>query len=227
MAAGHGPVPSAPVLRRDYPIQTPLRRLRAEAVRSAGDLIGWGHQRARAMATIGPTSRRARPFGTFGFGAAICAPLDTLVNPQAIHIGAGTLIASHAVLSAGWIPDQPDLPHDVIVIGERCLIGRGSSIVAHRRIEIGDDVWTGHNVHITDMNHGYEDVDQPISQQFMDEQPVSIGAGSWIGHGAIVLPGVRVGVHCVIGANAVVTRDIPDFSVAVGAPARVARTIDS
>ena len=213
------------MLRREYPTQNPLRRVRAAGVRTAGDLIGWTHGKARDMATIGPTSRRARPFGTFGFGAAICAPLDTLVNPQAIHLGAGTLIASHAVLSAGWIPDQVDLPERVIVIGERCLIGRGSSIVAHRSIVIGDDVWTGHHVHITDMNHGYEDPDIPISQQWMTESPVSIGSGSWLGHGAIVLPGAQIGRHCVVGANSVVTGDIPDHSVAVGAPARVIRRV--
>jgi acetyltransferase-like isoleucine patch superfamily enzyme len=55
---------------------------------------------------------------------------------------------------------------------------------------------------------------------------VVIGDGSWLGHGAVVLPGVTIGKHVVIGANSVVTKDIPDFSVAVGSPARVIRQYD-
>ncbi|MSY44417.1 MAG: acyltransferase, partial [Actinobacteria bacterium] len=93
----------------------------------------------------------------------------------------------------------------------------------HHSVIIGDDVFTGHNVYITDANHGYEDVEQPIGRQFSPPQPVSIGSGSWLGHGVIVLPGVAIGRNVVIGAGAVVTSDIPDFSVAVGNPARVIR----
>ncbi len=108
-------------------------------------------------------------------------------------------------------------------IGDRCLIGKGSGIVGHLRIEIGDDVWTGHHVYITDQNHGYEDVDLPISKQSMPEKPVRIGNGSWLGHGTIVLPGAQIGDHVVVGANSVVTGTLPDNCVAVGAPARVVR----
>jgi acetyltransferase-like isoleucine patch superfamily enzyme len=81
-------------------------------------------------------------------------------------------------------------------------------------------------VYITDQNHGYEDVTRPISQQSQPERPVVIGDGSWLGHGAVVLPGVTIGKHVVIGANSVVTKDIPDFSVAVGSPAKVIRQYD-
>ena len=82
-------------------------------------------------------------------------------------------------------------------------------------------MWTGHDVYITDQNHGYEDVNLPISVQTMPEREVSIGSGSWIGHGSVVLPGARIGEHVVIGANSVVTGEIPSYSVAVGVPARV------
>jgi acetyltransferase-like isoleucine patch superfamily enzyme len=78
-------------------------------------------------------------------------------------------------------------------------------------------------VYITDQNHGYTDLSRPISQQSQPERPVVIGNGSWLGHGSIVLPGVTIGEHVVIGANSVVTRDIPSFSVAVGSPAKVVR----
>jgi acetyltransferase-like isoleucine patch superfamily enzyme len=78
-------------------------------------------------------------------------------------------------------------------------------------------------VHITDLNHGYDDVERPISVQHQPIDPVTIGAGSWLGHGTIVLPGSHIGRHVVVGANSVVTGDLPDFCVAVGAPARVIR----
>jgi acetyltransferase-like isoleucine patch superfamily enzyme len=198
-------------------------RLKYRAIQESGDLIGRASDLARRLAAIGPTSRRARAFGSFGAGTLVCHPLDSLVNPQAIHLGDGTLVAAHAVLSAGWMPDQPDLAERVLEIGDRCLIGRGSSLVAHRSIVVGDDVWTGHGVHVTDMNHGYERVDVPIAQQWMGEDPVRIGDGAWLGHGTVVLPGATIGRHCVVGANSVVVGDLPDFTVAVGAPARAIR----
>jgi acetyltransferase-like isoleucine patch superfamily enzyme len=111
----------------------------------------------------------------------------------------------------------------VIKIGDRCLIGKDSGIVGHLQIEIGDDVWTGHHVYITDQNHDYRDVSLPISKQAMPERPVLIGDGSWLGYGTVVLPGARIGKHVVIGANSVVSGEIPDYSVAVGSPARVVR----
>jgi len=119
------------------------------------------------------------------------------------------------------VPGQECITNPVVSIGDRCLIGRGSGIVGHFSIEIGDDVWTGHNVYITDQNHGYEDVSLPISKQSQPERAVKIGSGSWLGYGSVVLPGVTIGEHCVIGANSVVTRDVPSYSVAVGVPARV------
>ena len=88
------------------------------------------------------------------------------------------------------MPSQAGLRGDpVITIGDRCTLGKGIGIVGHERIEIGDDIWTGHYVYVTDQNHGYEDLDLPIGTQMWKNEPVSIGDGSWLGHGAIVLPG--------------------------------------
>ncbi len=88
---------------------------------------------------------------------------------------------------------------------------------------IGDDVWTGPYVYITDQNHGYEDPDTPIGQQFPVNRPVSIGAGSWLGAGAIILPGARIGRNVVVAAGAVVRGDIPDQCVVAGVPAKIVR----
>lgn len=150
----------------------------------------------------------------------------TIFNEQYISIGDDVLIGPGVALSAGMVPGQLCISSPVVKIGNRCLIGRGSGIVGHFSIEIGDDVWTGHHVYITDQNHGYEDVGMPISQQSQPERAVKIGNGSWLGHGTVVLPGVTIGEHVVIGANAVVSKDIPSFSVAVGIPAKVIRQYD-
>ena len=146
-----------------------------------------------------------------------------MFNERYIQIGAGTMIGPDVALSAGMMPGQECVTDPVVRIGDRCLIGRGSGIVGHLAIDIGDDVWTGHHVYITDQNHGYEDVDRPISQQTQPERPVTIGAGSWLGHGTIVLPGSVIGRHVVVAAGSVVTGELPDYCVAAGAPARPVR----
>ena len=177
----------------------------------------------RRYGAIGPRSRRGRRFGAFGDGSMICFPPAALFNEHYIHIGAATMIGPNVTLSAGMVPGQHCLTDPVVRIGDRCLIGRGSGIVGHLSIDIGDDVWTGHHVYITDQNHGYDDVDLPISRQSMPERPVRIGAGSWLGHGTVVLPGADIGRHVVVGANSVVTGTLPDYCVAVGNPARVVK----
>jgi acetyltransferase-like isoleucine patch superfamily enzyme len=146
-----------------------------------------------------------------------------LYGERYIRIGEGTIVGPYASLSAGVSPAHELGDIEVLTIGSRVLIGKGSAVVAHERVVIGDDVFTGHNVYVTDANHGYEDVDTPIGQQFAPTRPVEIGAGSWLGHGTVVLPGVSIGAHVVIGAGSVVTSDIPDRCVAVGNPARVIR----
>lgn len=170
-------------------------------------------------------SRSAARFACFGERSEITFPATVLMGQQRIEIGERTLIGPHATLSAG-MPDTADEPGPPIVtIGDGCLLGKGIGIVGHERIEIGDDVFTGHFVYVTDQNHGYEDLDLPISVQAMPERPVRIGDGSWLGHGTVVLPGATIGRHVVIGANSVVRGEIPDFCVAAGNPARIIREL--
>ncbi len=199
------------------------RRAETWAAHAVGEGVLRSHERLRRMAAIGPDTRRGKRFGTFGEGSIICFPANTVFNERYIHIGCHTMIGPDVTLSAGMVPGQQCVHDHIVRIGDRCLIGKGSGIVGHFGIDIGDDVWTGHHVYITDQNHGYTDVDLPISRQTMPERPVRIGDGSWLGFGTVVLPGADIGRHVVIGANSVVTGTIPDFSVAVGAPARVIR----
>ncbi len=192
-----------------------------------GDIVQSAWERLVRYGAIGPAHRRGRHFGAFGPGSAICFPVNTIMNEQYICIGSDTLIGPGVTLSAGMVPGQRCISEVVVRIGDRCLLGRGSGVVGHLSIEIGDDVWTGHHVYITDQNHGYEDLDLPISRQYQPERAVSIGSGSWLGHGTVVLPGSQIGEHVVIGANSVVNGPIPPYSVAVGAPAKVVATIGS
>jgi acetyltransferase-like isoleucine patch superfamily enzyme len=189
--------------------------------RLSARLTHWLWKRMQLHGAIGPTTRKGQAFGKFGSGSIICFPQTTIFNEQYIQIGENTMIGSDVALSAGMMPGQECVTNPVVRIGDRCLIGRGSGIVGHFSIDIGNDVWTGHYVYITDQNHGYENVDVPISQQTQPERAVSIGEGSWLGAGTVVLPGARIGRHVAIGANSVVTGELPDFCVAVGSPARV------
>jgi acetyltransferase-like isoleucine patch superfamily enzyme len=198
---------------------TAMKRAAAEAVQR-----GW--ELTVELGAIGPDSRRGRRFGAFGDGSVVCFPPNAIFNERYIHIGEGTLLGPQISLSAGMAPGQEMVTDPVIRIGDRCLIGKGSGIVGHLEITIGDDVWTGHHVYITDQNHGYDRLDLPISRQWMLERPVTVGDGSWLGHGTVVLPGSHIGSHVVIGANSVVTGDLPDNCVAAGVPARVLKRLD-
>ena len=106
-------------------------------------------------------------------------------------------------------PLPPGATSPVLRIGSRCSIGRASHIVAHRSVVIGDDVMTGPHCYITDQNHVYADPDVPIGQQWPADDPVVIGDGSWLGAGAIVLPGTRLGRNTVVGAGVGGARRVP------------------
>lgn len=211
------------MLGRQPPPDTAWTRVAGGAKRLVGELIHRAYDTAVEWAAIGPDTPRGRRFGAFGEGSVICFPPTTIMNEHYIRIGSGTMIGPNVALSAGMVPGQQCISDVVVTIGDRCLIGRGSGVVGHLSIEIGDDVWTGHHVYITDQNHGYADLDLPISRQMPVERPVTIGSGSWLGNGSVILPGAHIGRNVVIGANSVVTGVIPDYSIAVGAPARVIR----
>jgi acetyltransferase-like isoleucine patch superfamily enzyme len=106
-------------------------------------------------------------------------------------------------------------------VGKGCVFGYNNHITSVREVAIGDHVLTANNVYISDNLHGYEDITKPIIQQPVRfKRAVEIGAGAWIGENVSII-GASVGKNSVIGANSVVTRDIPDYCVAVGAPAVV------
>jgi len=213
-------------------------RWRCVQVSSATVIRGWTRRRvvselinAVGEATtrrglIFPGDRRARRFGSFGEGTLIGFPTGTMYGEQWVHIGANTVLADHVTLSVGMVPGQEMVSDPVISIGDRCVIGRGNAIVGHFRIEIGDGVFTGMNVYITDQNHAYEDLHEPIGRQLPVESAVRIGSGSWIGSGVVILPGADIGEHVVVAANSVVRGCVPANSVVAGVPAKVVRYHD-
>lgn len=136
------------------------------------------------------------------------------------------MVGVYNTLSVGFGPGHDYGDRCVISIGDRVVIGRGSHIVAHERIVIEDDVYTGPYVYITDQNHTYADPDVPIGRQWPTDDPVRIGAGSWLGTNVVVLPGARIGRNVVVAAGSIVRGEIPDHSVVVGSPARVIRRWD-
>jgi acetyltransferase-like isoleucine patch superfamily enzyme len=112
-------------------------------------------------------------------------------------------------------------------IGEGSFLNRGVMVAADGLVEIGDHCMFANGTFITDANHRFDDPDKPITWQgFTSKGPTRIGDNVWCGANVVVTSGVTIGERCVIGANSVVTTDIPAFSIAAGAPAKVLRRIE-
>lgn len=175
---------------------------------------------------IAPGTDRGDGFGTLGAGSCIAFPVASLFNEQSIHVGAGTLIGRSCSLSVGYTPDDTRVPERGLVFGERCVVGARGVFSAHSSITVGDDVWFGQDVFVSDSSHGYQDPETPIGTQLGEHLPVSIGTGSWVGHGAIILPGTTLGRNVVVAAGSVVRGVVEDHAVVAGVPARVIRRLD-
>lgn len=189
----------------------------------AGRMVHAAWRRAKDVGTITAQTDAGRRFAAFGSGSLIAFPTGSVYGERWIEIGDDTMIAELASVCAGMMPGHDLGPEPVLRIGDRCVIGRGSHIVAHSSIDIGDDVYTGPYVYITDQNHSYADPDKPIGRQWPVNSSVRIGAGSWLGTGVIVLPGSVIGRNVVVAAGSVVRGEVPDRCVVAGVPARVVK----
>ena len=109
--------------------------------RAVNEAIHRGWYQLRAFGAIAPGTNLADRFGTFGDSSIIAFPTSALFGEPHIHIGEGTLIAPWATLSAGYSPEQTDVPDRALVIGDRCVIGMRCGSVAHQSIEIGEPPW--------------------------------------------------------------------------------------
>ncbi|NZD50551.1 acyltransferase [Rhizobium leguminosarum] len=138
-------------------------------------------------------------------------------------------MVSHAVLEVGrnvTIQDysffQLTMPAPKVSIGDNSVIGRRNIITAKNLIRIGSDVLIGSDVQIIDHSHGMRR-DTLIRLQKAEIGTVEIGDDVWIGAGTKIIMNVKIGKGAVIGANSVVTTDIPEYAIAVGSPARVVK----
>lgn len=167
--------------------------------------------RARSAAALRGNDVRLHGMSFLGGGVELTAPQGrgrVVVGPWC-WIGHGVALRSHT---------------GRVTVGAKVVIGGGTTVNSYLDVSIGDGALLADDVHITDFDHRTDRLDVPIKDQGIVTAPVRIGPDVWIGRGATVLRGVDIGRGSVIGAHAVVTRDVPPYSVAVGAPARVVRS---
>jgi carbonic anhydrase/acetyltransferase-like protein (isoleucine patch superfamily) len=202
-----------------------LRRIRAASLSSLRNRLS-EERRTRMLAARAARNLTPPPpsrFGAFGRGSVIGAP-SRVSHPELIYIGDDVIIHEHA-----WISVVPAVEgvQPKLVIHDGTRIDRLIHIACVGEIEIGPQALIGERVLIGDTFHMYEDVTKPVMDQPMAyPRKVSIGWGSHIGLGALIMQGVTVGGQAYVGAGAVVTRDVPPRSVVVGNPARVIRRYD-
>jgi acetyltransferase-like isoleucine patch superfamily enzyme len=143
------------------------------------------------------------------------SPRTFIREPHRISIGDRTVIGHHVEL----------VPQDGhVTIGADCTVQALCVIYGAGGVDIGDGCRIAHGTKIIAFNHNFGDPAIPIRTQGTTREPIVIEDDVWLGVNAVVLAGVRIGRGSVIGAGAVVTRDIPAYSIAVGNPARVVRS---
>jgi acetyltransferase-like isoleucine patch superfamily enzyme len=174
--------------------------------------LGWHRLKTRVW--------YAHVFESVGQKTTVYQPL-LLTNVHCASIGERVLIRSGARIEM-IVTDQAALPR--LVIGNRVNIEQNVHIICGSSIEIQDGATITGNCAIVDVEHPYEDVDDPtrIGERLRTRgNHVVIGQGAFIGFNSIVLPNVTVGRNAVVGAHSVVTRDVPDYCVVAGNPARI------
>lgn len=157
-------------------------------------------------------------FGAMGQRVRIVRPLR-IFGARYCEFGDESVLQYGAFVLATKAFDRPP----VLRIGARTMIGNHAHIVATRRVEFGEGVLTADRLFVADNRHTFEDPGTPVRDQGLTQlADVHIGDGTWIGENVCIL-GASVGRQCVVAANSVVTKDIPDLCVAAGAPARIVK----
>ena len=111
----------------------------------------------------------------------------------------------------------------IIEIGAKTVLGQECTISAYRRVRIGEQCVIADRAMFIDFDHGVVEVERPIRLQGIYTREVEVGSNVWVGYGACILRGVRIGDNAIVGANSVVTKDVPANAVVAGVPARVIR----
>lgn len=160
--------------------------------------------------------------GSFGAKSRIYSPLH-IDGKKNIYIGKDVVVQYKT-----WLAAVPLTGSSVckLIVDDGCRIGHFCHIYSTKSIHIGSNCLLADKIYISDNLHSYNDISIPILKSgIIQKKEVEIGEGSWLGENVCVI-GASIGKHCVVGANSVVTKDIPDFSVAVGAPAKVIKSFD-
>jgi len=163
-------------------------------------------------------------FASFGKKSVIGHPVR-LHGAERIAVGSGVFIGSGSWLQVvnGAEPGKDP----IITIGDRVLMSGACVVSAASSITIDDGALFARNVYVADHGHAYEGTESIHAQGIDSVAAIHIGAGSWLGQNVVVLPGTTIGAGAIVGANSVVRGNIPARSIAVGAPARVVRSIDA
>lgn len=152
-----------------------------------------------------------------GFGSNVA-----IRNARYISLGNNVYLDNNAILQ---IPEEHigyGLHKPKLEIEDKVTVGSTTMISAVKSIQIKENVLISQHCFIGDHDHGYKDINTPIRyQDLTNVKPIVIDEGAWIGANVTVVSGVRIGKNAVIGTNSVVTKDIPDYSVAVGVPTKV------
>lgn len=162
----------------------------------------------------------------FPYAKDVVFPNDFVsLGEEHIYIGEGTHIGEHCIITAWESTYAGGDFHPEIKIGKGCGLGEYNHITSTNKIIIGDNLLTGRWVTITDNSHGETDYATlqipPILRIVTSKGPVVIGNNVWIGDKATILPGVTIGDGVVVAANSVVTKDVPEYCVVAGNPAKI------
>ncbi len=154
------------------------------------------------------------------------------VNPFKHHKGKGSLIRRSVRMDVmpfnyfslgkdSTIEDFSTINNGVgdVVIGDRVRIGLGNTLIGP--ITIGNDIMFAQNIVLSGLNHGYEDISLPISDQPVSTKPIVIEDEVWIGANAVITAGVTVGKHSIVAAGSVVVKSVPPYSIVGGNPAKL------
>ncbi|MGQ7945280.1 acyltransferase [Flavobacterium sp. WC2509] len=161
-----------------------------------------------------------RNYKKLGGNSFIKNPL--IVTPKFISVSDNVFVQANARIEGITSYEGISFyPH--IEIGENCTIQQNLHLTCAQSVFVGKNTAIAANVTITDINHPYENIDLSIEKQPLEVTPVSIGEDCKIYNNAVILPGTKIGKHCVIGANSVVLGNFPDYSIVVGAPAKIIR----
>jgi acetyltransferase-like isoleucine patch superfamily enzyme len=154
--------------------------------------------------------------GSIGSGSKLLQPIIT--GGKRIFIGKNVYVRKHTWLAADPVTGDA---HCRLTIGDGTYIGNFCHIYATSSIQIGNKVLLADRVYLSDNVHSYENIHQPIMEQPVKQlKPVILKDGCWLGENVCVI-GATIGRNSVVGANSVVTKDVPDYCVAVGSPAKI------